>query len=318
MQIINNLKEKYSEYLPSKKFAILSSAFVVLGVVIFIIFFMSSGGENFSMEEKNKNESLKVENQTLTSLVQVDTDGDGILDWEEALWGTDKNKSSTFGDVSDATYIDNKRKELKIEGSINQTKLTETEKFARDFFSSYSAMKSSGQVDADTINNFSNALGAKVVDPNLIDQYSETDVKINKDNSKEALLVYYATVRALFKNYQSSVGLGEELDIINKEIALNSSTGGVSSTPEYVKLSKIANAYKDFAIRVLALSAPESIKEYHLKVANSSNNTGVSVSNLSKIISDPVIGLSGLSQYRKYSEDLVKTVAELEDFLSSR
>ena len=120
---------------------------------------MPSSGENFSITGNKNNTALKVENPTLPDLIQRDTDGDGVPDWEEALWGTDKNKKITFNDTPDATYIENKKKELKIEGNViaDATKLTETEKFAREFFTSYSAMKSSGQIDQNTINDFSSA-----------------------------------------------------------------------------------------------------------------------------------------------------------------
>lgn len=279
---------------------------------------MSSKEKNFSIREKRQNTALKVENQTLTELIQNDTDGDGIPDWEEALWGTDKNKKITFNDTSDITYINNKKKELKIEQSVNQTKLTETEKFAREFFASYSAMKSSGQVDNNTINSFSNALGQKIVNPNLIDRYSQTDLKINNKNDSATKQKYYATVKILLKSYQS-LGIGDELDIVNKELAANSATGLTSNTDQYAKLSVIANAYQDFAKKIITeLEVPQTLVPYHLQIANSANNTGISVLNMAKVISDPIVGLSGLSQYRKYSDDLVKAVADLESFLLSR
>src|SRR3989338_5654822 len=203
----------------------------------------------------------------------------------------------TFNDVPDATYIENKKKELKIEQGVieNETKLTETEKFAREFFTSYTAMKSSGQIDNETINSFSNALGQNIVNPNLIDRYLDEDVK------------------SLFKKYQSS-GIGDELEIVSNGLALNS-TNETGNTDQYGKLSTIARAYQDFAKKTMEISVPQSLVEYHLRIANSSNNTGISVSNMVKIINDPIVGLSGLSQYQKYSEDLIKAVSDLETFL---
>ncbi|PJC49613.1 hypothetical protein CO033_00560 [Candidatus Nomurabacteria bacterium CG_4_9_14_0_2_um_filter_32_10] len=271
---------------------------------------MSSGGELFSIGGKKSNTPLKVENQTITELIQNDTDGDGIADWEEALWGTDKNKKITFSDMPDATYIENKKKELKIEGSVNEKNLTETDKFARKFFTSYSAMKSSGQVDNEAINNFSSALGQKIVNPNLIDKYNETDIKINSIDDNSSKLKYYENIKKLFKSYQS-VGIGNELYIVSQGLASSSS----SDTSQYAKLSTIATAYQDFAKKVIETRVPKSLTDYHLRIANSANNTGISVANLGKITNDPIIGLSGLSQYQKYSDDLIKTVADLEAFL---
>jgi hypothetical protein len=304
---MNFNKEKYLKYLPSKKFILILGGCVVLAVVIFLIFFMSSSGENFITGDKKTN-ALKVENQTLSELIQNDTDGDSIPDWEEALWGTDKNKKITFNNIPDVTYIENKKKELKIEASVNETKLTETEKFAREFFTSYTAMKSSGQVDTDTINNFSSALGQKIVNPNLIDRYTETDIKINSSDDAEKKLEYYTNMQKLFKSYQSA-GIGDELEIISNGLEAD-------SADQYDKLSVIATAYQNFAKKTMEMSVPQSLSEYHLQIANSANNTGISVLNMGKIINDPIVGLSGLSQYQKYSDDLVNTVANLETTIS--
>jgi hypothetical protein len=241
--------------------------------------------------------------------MQNDYDKDGVTDWEETLWGTDKNKKITFNDTPDATYIENKKKELKAEQgvSVSETKLTETEKFAREFFTSYSAMKSSGQVDNETINSFSNALGQKIVNPELIDRYLVTNVKIT--TSEDALIKqkYYQEMKSLFEQYKSA-GIGEELSIVSGGL----SQGNKINEEQKVKLTSIANAYQNFAKKSMELTVPKSLAEYHIKIANSSNNTGISVSGMGKIVNDPIVGLSGLSQYQKYSEDLIGSVNELE------
>ena len=40
-------------------------------------------------------------------------------------------------ETPDNVYIENKKKELNIEQELNDTTLTETEKFAREFFTAY-------------------------------------------------------------------------------------------------------------------------------------------------------------------------------------
>ncbi len=311
-----NIPEKYKKYLPSKKFTIILGIGLVLAVIIFVIFFMSSSGENFSITG-NKKSLIKAENQTVTDLIKNDSDEDGIADWEEALWGTDKNKKITFNDTPDATYIENKKKELKVDQntSIDEHNLTETEKFAREFFASYAAMKSSGQIDNNTINNFSDTLGQKIVNPELLDRYKETDVKINSDDSSAAKQKYYENVQKLFISYQSE-GIGNELDIISNTLAYQASSGNTNSS-QYSKLLTIGNAYQNFSKEIIKISVPQSFIGYHLQIANDSNNTGISVINMAKIADDPIIGLSGLAQYQKYSDDLVKSVSDLEIALTN-
>ena len=310
---------KYTKYLPSKKFTLIAGSSVILAITIFVVFFMPSNKENYATENKNDILAVKANNQTLTELIQNDSDQDGIADWEEALWGTDKNKKITFNDTPDAVYTEGKKKELKIEESSNaeEQNLTETDKFARGFFTSYSAMKSSGQIDSDTINNFSNALGQKIVNPNLVNRYSETDVKINSDDTIISQQKYYQDVQKLFRGYLSS-GLGDELAIISASVISNETDEFINNADQNTKLSKIASAYQGFAKEMMDVSVPASLARYHLQIANNANNTGISVSGMAKIVSDPIVGLSGLSQYQKYSEELISAVENLETILSKQ
>ncbi len=312
-----NLKNIYNQnkkYLPSKKFVIL-----LIGAIVFIsllLYFQKSGGRKVAMGENKNATTLQIENQTINDLIKKDSDGDGISDWEETLWGTDKNNVKTFDNISDVTYIENKKKELNIEESVNVNKLTETDKFAREFFSSFSAMKTSGEVDQDTINGFSNALGQKIVNPDLGDIYSIDNVKLNNDenaNDPDQKEKYYNAVKKLFESYQST-GIGDELDIINKGLAASTTT----NSKEYSKLPIIASAYQDFAKKLINISVPSDLASYHLIIANSAYNTGTSVANMKEIVNDPLVGLQGLSQYQKYSEELVKGVGDLESAISSQ
>ena len=237
---MNFNKEKYLKYLPSKKFLFIASFLLVLAIIIFVIFFMPSAGKDFTNENEKNSKGLTVENPTLNDLIQKDSDNDSVADWEENLWGTDKNKKITFANTPDATYIENKKKELNIEQSIDQQSLTETEKFAREFFTSYSAMKSFGELDTNTINNFSNALGQKIVDPKLVDRYVETNVKINDSDNTVDKQKYYEAVQDLFNEYKSS-GLGEELSVVSNQFSVDPS-GNTINNEQTNKLLTIANS----------------------------------------------------------------------------
>lgn len=296
---------KYEKYLPSKKFIIVFSVALVLLLVGIALFFIKSKKTFIPVKD---NTALAVQNQTVSDLIESDIDGDGVPDWEEALWGTDKNNKNTF-DMPDSTYIQNKKLELSAGQTIDENKLSETDKFAREFFSGYTAMAASGQVDPNNINGFSNALGQKIVNPELEDTYKESDIKINIDdngNSTEAKFKYYAEVQKLFQTYQAD-GIGDELDIVNSGLA----TGATNTPDSYNKLITISNAYNTFAKKLMELTVPSELATLHLQVANSSNNTGIAVMNMAKVIKDPLVGLQGLSQYEKYSEDLVKSAGDL-------
>ena len=276
-----NFKNKYANYLPSKKFAYSILTVAIGGIIIFAVaYLLSSKNHFFSKKEPN----LRAENLTVNQLLQRDLDEDGVTDWEESLWGTDPNKKETFDGILDKIYIENRRKELGGKEEINAGELTETEKFAREFFASLAAMKASGEIDDSTINNFSSALGQKIASSPILNQYSEKDIELTK---------------------------GDELEIAGG--LAEAEKNNVNDNPQ--ELTRIAKAYKDFAGALLKIPAPRSLLKYHLEIINNANNTGIAVENMAKIATDPLIGISILSQYQKYSEALIKSVQDLEDFL---
>jgi len=296
------------KYLPSKKFLYLLGSFIVLALVFFVVFELLSNKNIFTSSKNNTGlevDRLALAGLTVNQLVQKDSDNDGVFDWEEALWGTDKNNTMTFDGITDKAYIAGKKKELNIDQNKDEEGLTETEKFSREFFASYVAMKEAGTLDASAINNFSSALGQKIVNPDLIDQYSLKDLKTNTDNTVASKTKYYQSVKKLFDKYKGQ-GIGDELNIVDNQITSS------ANTKNQDKLTPIAKAYQDFASDVLKVSVPSDLQNEHLKIINSANNTGISVLGMVKIINDPIVGLSGLSQYQKYSDDLITAVGDLE------
>jgi hypothetical protein len=299
------------KYLPSKKFIQLLIGIAVLGIIFLLAYNFSPQKKFFFFQKENS--TLKTGDLTINALIQRDSDGDGVPDWEEALWGTDKNNKTTFGGMPDLTYIENKKSALGIkpDASTNQN-LTETDKFARDFFTAYSAMQTSGQIDSTTINNFSTALGQQISDSSMVDQYGEKDILIAKSDEAQDEQDYYIAAGNLFEKYKGE-GVGTELEVAGNV----ASTGDTADTENQNNLAKISGAYQEFAQKMLLIPVPKSLADYHLKIINNANNTGIAVLNMSKMMTDPVTGISGISQYEKYSNDLITSVHDLEAFLTT-
>ena len=101
------------QYLPSRKFVIVAlSALVVFGVVFGLVAWKNS--KKIAAENQINQGGLQVEKITYQDLVSKDTDGDGIEDWEESLWGTDPNNKFTQEGTPDASLIEHKKKSLGI------------------------------------------------------------------------------------------------------------------------------------------------------------------------------------------------------------
>jgi hypothetical protein len=304
------------EYLPSKKFVYIFIACVIVLVIFLLVSNIFFGKNSFVASDKKG--GLQGEKVTLNSLLQKDSDGDGVMDWEEALWGTDPNKEASFDGISDSEYIKNKRAELKLstgsEFGQGEGGLSETDKFAQEFFASLSAMKQGGQIDEDTIKNVSASLGQNIVDPTMTDKYTENDIQLDDNDGVDRQEVYYLNAQKLFEQYKKE-GLGDELEITGQIV---SSQSTMINDPDSInKLLKIADAYQAYAQEMTKTPVPQSLAQYHLQIINSANNTGIAVRNMSKVVDDPIVGLSGLSQYQKYSEDLISSVEKLETILSN-
>jgi hypothetical protein len=299
---MKKILEKYSKYLPSKKFTYFIMIFFSLCLIAFLAFNFSTQKKFFFFSEKKT--GLQSGTSTINDVLQKDTDDDGVLDWEETLWGTDKNNKTTFNGIPDLVYIENKKKDLNVEDTAkNNQELTETEKFAREFFATYVAMKTSG-TDANTINNFADALGQKITYPSLIDSYSEKDVKVTTDDNDDEKIKYYSSLKELFDKYQTK-GIGSELPLVANEITSTNTTKKGNDLPT------IANAYQGFAKKMMEISVPQSFIQSHLSIANASNNTGVSIMSMTKISTDPIVGLSGLSQYQEYNNEFVQALQDV-------
>ena len=311
----NLLNEKYNKYLPSKKFRYSIVGFLIIMLLFFGISSLFSNKNHFFAKNEKSGLQNTSSNLTINNLLSKDTDGDTVMDWEEALWGTDINKKATFDGTPDAEYIKTKRKALGLptENGTTGNGQTETDKFAQQFFASIMAMKQSGEVDQNTINNVSATLGQEIVKPNMLDQYTEQNVKLVTSTATSNMKEYYKKAGGLYEQYKKQ-GIGDELNIVANITASSSEQVSSEATD---KLSQISSAYKEYAKSMTEMSVPENLAPYHLKIINSANNTGIAVENMIKIKEDPIVGISGLSQYQKYSADLIASVHELETFLSN-
>ena len=90
------------------------------------------------MGESGLSGGLAYDTTILEDLMNKDTDGDGLLDWEEGLWGTSPDKKDTNDDgVPDNTEIAKLKTELRQNtgGDVsviqNEENLTQTDKFSR-------------------------------------------------------------------------------------------------------------------------------------------------------------------------------------------
>jgi hypothetical protein len=222
-----------------------------------------------------------------------DSDGDGLKDWEEALWGTDPK-------VSDAASI-NKKESV---ASKKPENLTATDKLARSFFSQYMNLKEVG------LQNDKEAQGRTV--QNLVDanmqpaspqQYSASSVKISQQ----------ATIR----DYGNSVASIIKTNTLAKRSEINILKDALSTeNPRFIEeLKPSVKGYKDMTQQLLNLNVPLATADIHLRLINAVSSISFIIEAFSKTFVDPMSSIQGLAILQTSFDKLVASFAEITKLL---
>lgn len=278
---------------------------VVFVVILFLIknnFFLGNS------ELRKARESFA--NEKVSNLVNKDTDGDGVLDWEENLWGTDPLKADTDDDgVSDAEEIAEIKKNngLNPEDSAN---LSKTDEFSRDLFATIATLTQSGEIDQETVDKLSESLALKIAGTPVKKVFTEVDLRITDNNSLEAIKSYDKATTELSKKYQIKTG---PVIILAEAI--------LSGELDMDKLSKLDPLVED-GVRMIdelvKITVPSSLAKKHLNLANALQRTIENLDNIRKLEKDVIPALSAITQLENNNEGLEGAIRELNTELTKR
>lgn len=287
----------------------LISTFIALGIIFLIINLI--GGKKEVFKQEGELAGIEIQNVALLKdIVEKDSDGDGIKDWEEELWGTDPNNPDTDGDgIPDNIEIEQKRSALAVSASqngiIEEGSLNETDIFAREFFTTVVALGQSGNFNQGTIDTIANSFSQSITTEDIPDSYSMSDLKITSP-APEGIEGYYNNFKALVEN-PSYKDIGSELEILAE--ALQNDDKAVLQ-----ELGGIANAYKSLAQEVKNVIVPSDIASTHLAFINNYMKTGEAIQKMEVVFDNPLVGVTGIAQHKTYSDEFVVIVETLETY----
>ncbi|PCI20482.1 hypothetical protein COB64_02065 [Candidatus Wolfebacteria bacterium] len=297
-----------NNYLPSKKFILIALSSLVVLVILFLL--LNLGSSKKISFKNNRIPTASLEAVEFGDVIEADTDGDGLKDWEESLWGTDPFNPDTDNDGTlDGEEIEARRQELPSvqNGSEINGDLNETETFAREFFTTVIALQQSGGLTEESINDLSNSLSDSILSGDTPLSYALTDLttvsssSTNTSTYKEDL----DTVRANYKNSN----LGSELELL----ALAIQTGDKTVITQ---LQELGLAYVSFAKESKNISVPTAIQSTHLDLVNGALAIGASIEDMKQIFSNPVVGISGIARYRSSSDIFVSSAEKLNNYFA--
>lgn len=296
---------------------------VVFIVVLFFIknktIFKNTPNSALNTQGINQTDGLVYDfnNEKLGNLVNRDTDLDGVLDWEESLWGTNPNKKDSNDDgTPDSAEIEKLKSQADQNGNFdlssqNSGNLTETDKFSREFFSTVATLNQAGPMDQETIDKLGISLAERIQNSTPKKVYTLSDLKIINDNSVGAVKKYNAGWDGIRKKYPVS---GSVMDVLKKFI-INETDVDVSALKELDPIITQTNKIIDALIK---MEVPQSLSGSHLNVINAIEVLVENTSDIKLYETDVIIALSAISQYEQNTAILETAIDDLGNAIAQK
>ncbi|MDP2655018.1 MAG: thrombospondin type 3 repeat-containing protein [bacterium] len=282
-----------------------------------------------SVESPNSAQA-STESALLQAIATKDSDGDGLTDWEEALYGTSPNTTDTFNlsmtdgeavakglivpkaiaDISIATSSPLMPSDGSLPPASAEGTLTDT--FAKNFFTLYlSAKQTNGGADlsenemADIANEALNALSSAVV--TAPDFKSAKDLKISGSGA-DALKKFAVDAESVFLKNTSDASKSEILYLID---AVEN-----NNTEALTHIASISKAYRDSAVGLSALPVPTELSGSVFMLINAMMRVSEITADFSRVNTDPLTAMLALKQYVPAAQSLGKAFTNINNVYS--
>lgn len=294
---------------------------ISIAIVIFGLIFLTT-----KLTQKTSYVAGTPKTTSNKAFLAIDSDNDGLKDWEEQLWKTDSHNPDSDGDgVMDGAEIksgrnptfagpNDKLDQETVGSKINsQTEqdLTDTDKFSRELFVKVIASGNSENppTEAD-FQEFLNKAIKNEIDTQKLKTYSESDLNLITEESTEIIKNYGNSIASLLKKPPTKK-LEYEIEIVNR--------AEESKKPaELEKLNDNIAAYKKIGASLLAMKVPKSAVPFHLALINSTEAMAWSINGLKYILTDPIKALPGVASYADSAKNFPDSVTAFKTYFISK
>lgn len=261
--------------------------------------------------ESPRGAQASTESALLQAIATKDSDGDGLADWEEALYGTSPNITDTFNlgmtdgeavakglivpkAIADITVATSSPLSVGADGlPPPPAEGTLTAAFAKNFFTLYlSAKQSSGGDDlseADMQNIASEAVSSLSSAVMIAPAYKSVKDLTISGSGAENLKEFAVQSEAVLKNAKSSASKSE---IFYLQDAVKN-----NDVEALTYIAEIAKGYRDSAVGLSALSVPTELVNDHLLLINSMMHMSEITSDFTRVNDDTLVAILALQQY---------------------
>lgn len=302
-----------------KNFSLIIIAIILVAGAILLVNYRNKNSAPHTFE--NPNAAISVSEREIEAVQGLDTDGDGLRDWEEVLWGTDALTLDTDGDgTGDGDEVTSSRDPLvkgpndkvslfgaKGTASTSQN-LTVTDKFGRDIFARYIELKQAGlssdiesqqEIVRELIEN-----GDFLVYPKV---YTTEDITVVDAYDSASLRVYGNQIGAVFQ--KNMVSARDEGYIVKDSIEKND--------PNILKeLDPIIESDRRIVAGLASIAVPKVAVRSHLDLLNAMSGVMFVAQSLRQSATDPVVALQGIGRYQETALKLFNAMQQLKTMFS--
>lgn len=301
-----------------KRVFIIGSVIVISVFCIWLAYKYKVSSENTYTAEHTAQQSLVVLGNSVS---EIDVDSDGLKDWEEVLWGSDRHNTDTDKDgTKDGDEVKLSRNPL-VKGphdalstypmgtntATNET-ITTTDRFSRELFSRYSALKS----QVGTVNTeHQQKLVADIIKEaeSLVERppaYGIQSLSLIKTPSTIQIQTYTNNVRNVLLKERGDTG---------NEIAILAEIVGNRNTTDIKKLDTISAYYEKTARALLQIAVPSQIAEHHIAVVNIYFALSKNTEAFKFALTDPFIASANFSDYTKNNQLLSEYIMMIQTYV---
>lgn len=268
---------------------------------------------------------VKSQNTKSASQAELDSDNDGLMDWEETLWNADPKNPDTDGDgTSDNIEVKSGRNPIvpgpndslaqkantaSEEAEVAQQELTPTGELGIELFQKYMILKNSGAtMDETTITELVNGI---LQEKGTIteDQYTSSDIHVGNSDNENA---YFSYGNSLGQMIIDSPPQTENELLILQRFA---DSGDKSELP---KLDPFIASFKATLQSELSMDVPRSALSLHVEFVNATAEVLGSLQAMRKAAQDEFELLILLNGHLSSATRLRDSILSLQEYFNDR
>ncbi len=288
-------------------------------IVAAVIIAVAMMGTSFWLTNpKTKLASALSTDELLRAYVEQDTDGDGLPDWQEKVYGTDPaNPQSVEAGMTDQeavgnglvapAFVSEKAPSPITKAGIpgedpSQNSLTKrfSEQFIEAYFAAGGGKNVSEEEQKQIVDNLL-ALYTKEAEEMIVSSYTNISVRTDKNVSFDA---YINQLAVIFTKNSVPAEDANPLVLAQRLIQLND-----PGAPK--KISALQAVYEDIRKELVLTSVPEEAQEEHLTLIREFDTFARMMNLLRDYETDPIASLGSLSMFEPSSESIMEAFRSL-------